>query len=84
MGAGLLKSFWNKQGSLRLSATDIFFTNPARFTSTFINFRETFYKREDLRVVTATLTYRFGNGKVAAARKRAAGAEDELRRAGGF
>ena len=84
VGAGLLKSFWNKQGSLRLSATDIFFTNPARFTSTFINFRETFYKREDLRVVTATLTYRFGNGKVAAARKRAAGAEDELRRAGGF
>ncbi|MCI1187471.1 TonB-dependent receptor [Hymenobacter sp. DH14] len=84
VGAGLLKSFWNKQGSLRFGATDIFYTSPARFTSTFVNFRETFYKREDLRVVTGTFTYRFGNGKVAAARKRAAGAEDELRRAGGL
>ena len=84
VGAGLLKNFWNKQGTLRLSATDIFYTSPTYFTSTFVNFRETFYKREDLRVVTATFTYRFGNGKVAAARKRAAGAEDELRRAGGL
>ena len=84
VGAGLLKSFWNKQGSLRLSATDIFYTSPTHFTSTFVNFRETFYKREDLRAITATFTYRFGNGKVAAARKRAAGAEDELRRAGGL
>lgn len=84
VGAGLLKSFWNKQGSLRISATDIFFTNPVRATSAFLNFRETFYRREDLRVATATFTYRFGNGKVAAARKRAAGAEDELRRASGL
>ena len=83
VGAGLLRSFWSKQGSLRLSATDIFYTSPVRATSTFVNFRETFSRREDLRVATATFTYRFGNGKVAAARKRAAGAEDELRRANG-
>lgn len=83
VGAGLLKNFWNKQGSLRLSATDIFYTSPVSATSTFVNFRETFARREDLRVATATFTYRFGNSKVAATRKRATGAEDELRRANG-
>ncbi|MDQ2792808.1 MAG: TonB-dependent receptor, partial [Bacteroidota bacterium] len=83
VGAGLLKNFWNKQGALRLSATDIFYTSPVSATSTFVNFRETFSRREDLRVLTATFTYRFGNSKVAAARKRAAGAEEELRRANG-
>lgn len=83
MGAGLLKNFWNKQGSLRLSATDIFYTSPVNATSTFVNFRETFARREDLRVATVTFTYRFGNSKVAATRKRATGAEDELRRANG-
>ena len=84
VGVGLLKNFWNKQGSLRLSAADIFYTSPVSATSTFVNFRETFSRREDLRVATATFSYRFGNGKVAAARKRAIGAEDELRRAGGL
>ena len=84
VGAGLQRSFWNKQAVLRLSATDIFYTSPVSATSAFINFRETFARREDLRVLTATFTYRFGNGKVAAARKRTAGAEDELRRAGGL
>ena len=84
MGVGLLKNFWNKQGSLRLSAADIFYTSPVSATSTFVNFRETFSRREDLRVATATFSYRFGNGKVAAARKRAIGTEDELRRAGGL
>jgi ferric enterobactin receptor len=79
---GLQKSLWNKQGTLRLSATDIFYTTPLRVTSTYDNFSESFYQRYDLRVITAALTYRFGNGKVAAARKRTAGAEEELRRAG--
>ncbi|MGI4742905.1 MAG: outer membrane beta-barrel protein [Janthinobacterium lividum] len=83
VGAGLQKTFWNKQGTFRLNATDIFYTTPLRVTSTYDNFTETFYQRQDLRVFTAALTYRFGNNKVAAARKRAAGAEDELRRAAG-
>jgi len=83
VGAAVQKSFWNKQGTLRLNATDIFYTTPLRVTSTYDNFTETFYQRQDLRVFTAAFTYRFGNNKVAAARKRAAGAEEELRRAAG-
>ncbi|MGY3087091.1 ferric enterobactin receptor [Hymenobacter sp. UYAg731] len=83
VSAGLQKSIWNKQGTLRLNAADIFYTTPLRITSTYDNFVETFYTRQDTRVVTAAFTYRFGNSKVAAARKRAAGADEELRRAAG-
>jgi len=81
VGAAVQKVFWHKQATFRLNATDIFYTTPLRVTSTYNNFMETFYRRQDLRVVTAAFTYRFGNNKVAAARKRAAGADDELRRA---
>lgn len=81
--AGLQKNLWHKQGTFRLSVADIFYTTPIRATSTYDNFTETFYSRLDTRLVTAALTYRFGNGKVAAARRRAAGAEEELRRATG-
>ena len=83
VSAGLQKSLWNKQGTLRLNATDLLYTTRIRTTSTYDNFTESFLSRQDTRVVTAALTYRFGNSKVAAARKRAAGAEEELRRAGG-
>ncbi len=82
LAIGLQKSLWRNQGTLRLSVADALYTTPIRGTSTYDNFTETFYQRKDQRVATAALTYRFGNTKVAAARKRAAGADDELRRAG--
>jgi ferric enterobactin receptor len=81
--AGVQKSLWHKQATLRLNVADIFYTVPTRVASTYDNFTENYYRREDTRVVTAAFTYRFGNGKVAAARRRAAGAEEELRRATG-
>ncbi|MFD1871278.1 TonB-dependent receptor domain-containing protein [Hymenobacter bucti] len=81
VGAAVQKIFWNKQATFRLNATDVFYTTPLRVTSMYDNFSETFYRRQDTRVFTAAFSYRFGNTKVAAARKRAAGAEDELRRA---
>lgn len=80
---GVQKSLWNKQGSLRLNVADLFYTAPVHSTSTYDQFRESFVRYEDTRVATASLTYRFGNGKVAAARKRAAGADEEFRRASG-
>jgi hypothetical protein len=83
VSAGLQKSLWNKQGTFRLNVADIFYTTPNRATSTYDNFTETFYSRLDTRIVTAALTYRFGNSKVAAARRRTAGADEELRRAAG-
>ena len=83
VSAGVQKSLWNKQGTFRLNVADIFYTTPNRATSTYDNFTETYYSRLDTRIVTAALTYRFGNSKVAAARRRAAGADEELRRAAG-
>lgn len=81
--AGIQKSIWHKQGTLRLNVTDIFYTTPQRVTSDYVNFSEYFRARMDSRVGTVAFTYRFGNTKVAAARKRAAGADEELRRAAG-
>ena len=83
VGAGIQKSVWDKQGTLRLNVADIFYTTPNHAVSTYTNFTESFRRGEDLRVVTAAFTYRFGSSKVAAARKRPAGADDELRRAAG-
>jgi hypothetical protein len=83
VGVGIQKNVWGKQGVLRLNVTDMFYNTPNRAVSAYDNFTETFYRREDLRVVTAAFTYRFGSSKVAAARKRTIGADDELRRAGG-
>jgi len=83
VAAGFQKNVWGKQGTFRLNFADIFYTTPLRVTTTYNNFTEYRFTRQDSRVVTAAFTYRFGNSKVAAARRRAAGAEDELRRAGG-
>ena len=83
VAAGLQKNFWGKQGTFRLNVADIFYTAPVRSTSTYDNFSESFFRQQDTRVATAALTYRFGSSQVAAARKRAAGAEEELRRAAG-
>ena len=80
---GLQKSLWGKQGTFRLNVADVFYTTPIRTTSTYANFSESFVSAQDTRVATASLTYRFGNGKVAAARKRAVGADEEIRRAAG-
>jgi hypothetical protein len=83
VAVGVQKSLWNKQGTLRLNVADIFYTQPFRITSTYATFSESYFTRQDTRVATLSLTYRFGNSKVAAARKRAAGADEELRRAAG-
>lgn len=83
VGAALQKSLWNKQATLRLGITDIFYTAPLRITSVYNNFSEVFRNRQDSRIATVAFTYRFGNSKVAAARRRAAGADEELRRAAG-
>ncbi|MGI4885991.1 MAG: outer membrane beta-barrel protein [Janthinobacterium lividum] len=83
VAAGLQKSLWAKQATLRLTVADVFYTMPVRATQTYATFSETFFQRQDTRVGTLAFTYRFGSTKVAGARRRAAGAEDELRRAAG-
>jgi hypothetical protein len=81
---GLQRSFWAKQATLRLNVADVLYTAPIRSTSVYDGFTESFRLRQDTRVATVAFTYRFGSSQVTAARKRAAGAEDELRRASGL
>jgi ferric enterobactin receptor len=83
LNIGLQKSMWNKKGSLKLNMTDIFYTSPFHATSEYANYREQFNQRQDTRVATASLTYRFGNDTLTPSRRRTGGAEDEKRRAGG-
>ena len=80
---GVQKGLWHQQGSLRLTLADVFYTQPFSVLSTYDTFREYYHLRQDTRVATLALSYKFGGSQVAAARKRAAGAEEELRRAAG-
>ncbi|MCB2410171.1 TonB-dependent receptor domain-containing protein [Hymenobacter lucidus] len=80
---GVQKSLWERKGNLKLNVTDAFYTGAIRATSSYDNYVERFYQRGDFRVVTLAFTYRFGNDKLAPARRRSGGAEDEKRRAGG-
>ncbi|GAB2967804.1 outer membrane beta-barrel family protein [Hymenobacter coalescens] len=78
---GLQKSLWDRKGTLKLNASDLLYTSVTRARSTYDNYQENFYQRGDSRVVTLSFSYRFGNDKVAAAKRRLGGAEDEKRRA---
>lgn len=79
--AGVQKTLWERKGTLRLNVSDIFFTSKVRAVSAYDNYVEQFFQRRDSRVATLSFSYRFGNDKVAPARRRTSGAEDEKRRA---
>ncbi|MES2477466.1 MAG: TonB dependent receptor [Bacteroidota bacterium] len=78
---GIQKQFWNKTGTLRVSATDIFRAqNPTGITE-FSNYREFFVVTRDTRTINCSFSYRFGNSKWQRQR-REGGADEERRRAG--
>jgi hypothetical protein len=79
---GVQKMFLEKKATLKLSVTDIFLKQNPTGESDFSAYHEDFTVLRDSRVATLTATYRFGKRTVAPTRKRARGAEDELRRAG--
>lgn len=77
---GLMKQFWNKQASLKISYSDIFFTAPWRSTSeyagTVIYGRGT-WESQTLRIF---FSWNFGNNQVKASRDRKTGLESEKNR----
>ncbi|WP_139922346.1 outer membrane beta-barrel protein [Hymenobacter sp. DG01] len=83
VSAGVQKSLWNRKGNLKLSMADIFFTRPERAISSYDNYVERFYQRQDSQLATLAFTYRFGNDQLAPTKRRGGGAEEEKRRAGG-
>ncbi|UOG76934.1 outer membrane beta-barrel protein [Hymenobacter tibetensis] len=83
VGVGVQKTLLDGRGTLRLNATDLFYTAPVRSTSRYVPLVENQRATQDTRVVTASFAYRFGSSEVAPTRKRTTAAEDEKRRAAG-
>lgn len=83
VSVGVQKGLWKNKATIKLNATDVFFTDKTRATVNFDNYTERFFQRRESRVATLSFSYRFGNDKVAPTKRRGSGAEDEKRRAGG-
>lgn len=83
VGAGVQKTVLKNKGTIRLNATDIFWTNLPKATITYNHYVEHWHALRETRVVNLSFTYRFGNNKVAGARRRTTASEEERQRAGG-
>lgn len=81
LSAGVQKTVLKNKGTLRFNITDIFLTNIPKGTIEFNDYLEHWHAFRDSRVANLTFTYRFGNNKVPAARRRTTASEEETRRA---
>jgi iron complex outermembrane recepter protein len=82
LNAGVQKSLFKNSGSIRFNVTDIFWTNLPKATITYNSYIENWHAYRETRVANLTFTYKFGNKKVADARRRTTASEEERRRAG--
>ena len=82
IAAGVQKTVLKNKGTIRLNVTDIFWTNLPRATITYNNYIENWKAFRETRVANLSFTYRFGNNKVQASRRRSTASEEEARRAG--
>ena len=82
ISTGVQKTIFKNKGTLRFNITDIFWTNLPKAVITYDNYIEKWHAYRDTRVANLTFTYRFGNNKVQAARRRTTGSEEERQRAG--
>jgi hypothetical protein len=82
LSTGVQKLILKNKGTLRFNVTDIFWTNLPKAVITYDNYIEKWHAVRETRVANLTFTYRFGNNKVQAARRRTTGSEEERQRAG--
>ncbi len=76
------KMIMQGKGTVRFNITDIFWTNLPRAVVSFDNYVEKWNAYRETRVANLSFTYRFGNNKVQAARRRTTASEEERQRAG--
>lgn len=81
IGAGVQKTVMKGKGTVRLNVTDIFWTNLPQAVITYNNYIEKWHAYRETRVANLTFSYRFGNNKVQAARRRTTASEEERQRA---
>ena len=82
IGVGLQKTSKDKMSTLKLSVSDIFLTNRINVIVKYQNQDFHTNRTWDARVVNLSYTQRFGSSKIAQARKRNTGVEEEKKRAG--
>lgn len=82
ISAGLQKTSANKLSTLKLSMSDIFYTNHIAVIVQYQNQDWYTDRTWDSRVVTLSYVQRFGKNTVQQARRRTSGIEDEKKRAG--
>ncbi|MDP4262508.1 MAG: TonB-dependent receptor [Bacteroidota bacterium] len=82
LSTGVQKMILKNKGTLRFNITDIFWTNLPKAVITYNNYIERWHAVRETRVANFTFTWRFGNSKVQAARRRTTGSEEERQRAG--
>jgi len=80
LSAGIQKNILKNKGTIKLNMADVFHA-ATKATNAYRDYVETFAVWRDTRVLNIAFTYRFGNNKVAAARRMSGGAEDEKKRA---
>lgn len=77
--AGIKVTVLNGQGTIKLSAGDIFNSNNYHVSVNYLNQNNGFFKRNDTRYGALSFSYRFG-ANIATARKRNAGIDEEKQR----
>lgn len=82
IAAGVQKTIMKNKGTLRFNITDIFWTNLPKAVITYNDYIEKWHAYRESRVANLTFSYRFGNNKVQAARRRTTASEEERQRAG--
>jgi len=82
LSTGVQKTLLKNKGTVRFNITDIFWTNLPKAVITYNNYIEKWHAYRETRVANLTFTYRFGNNKVQAARRRTTASEEERQRAG--
>ncbi len=74
---GIQKKVLKDKATIKLNVNDIFWTNQFRGTFAFNDIDVQIANKWESRTARMTFTYRFGNNKVASARQRQTGLEDE-------
>jgi hypothetical protein len=80
VAAGVQKNVLKGKGTVRFNVTDIFWTNLPKAVITYDDYIEKWHAFRESRVANISFTYRFGNNKVQAARRRTTASEEERQR----
>lgn len=81
LNLGIQKWLFNKKANIKLSISDLFWTNLPKATIHYRDYFESFDVKRETRVFSITVNYKFGNNKITANRKRVDGLEEEKKRA---